>query len=310
MQSIGRLSGIGNDEYMVFTHSTDSDKKNKQGALAVVRMGAKQNTRGYLFYGMPDGNGTDQNTKNRTVARVFSGNNHPGGISVLGKYVYVAQWCQDKGNEGKWCEESSASDHGFGFSVYDVSAVHNNSAINSNPPKHVHYHHAYNEPWIGTSSTASIAAVKLDAPLYLVALGKSGGKRYGFYLASSPTGPYVFLNYSDIGLYGENANFVTECKTGDIYMFQIEEYGKWYDNNRADKVHLYKLIRDNQKITFQKELSRTFHCRGNVSIDGAADWCNFDAGGGFYVTPLGKLVLYATEKEQSSHGNIRLIEFR
>ena len=40
VQSIGRIAGIGSNEYMVFTHSTSSGQSGKNGALAVVRMGA------------------------------------------------------------------------------------------------------------------------------------------------------------------------------------------------------------------------------------------------------------------------------
>ncbi len=305
VQSIGRIAGVGNNEYMVFTHSTASGQSGKQGALAVVRMGAGQNTGGGPFYGMPYGSGSNQNTSNRTVARTYAGNNHPGGLSVLGHYVYVAQWCQDHGNYG-WCNESSATVHGMGFSVYDVSKANLNSSINSNPPIHRYYRHVYGESWIGSKSTASVAAVKLSSGQYLVALGRSGGREYGFYTATSPTGPFTFHNSSRIGYWGENATIVTECSTGDLYMFQIEGYGSSDD---VDKVHLYKLVLNNGLIGFQYVKSRTFHCRGS-SIDGASNWCHFDAGAGMYVTPGGNLILYATDWHQSSYGNIRLVEFR
>ena len=78
VQSIGRIAGLGNNEYMVFTHSTASRDSGKEGALAVVRMGAGQNTNGYPFNGMPNGDGPNQENSNRTVARTFTGNNHPG----------------------------------------------------------------------------------------------------------------------------------------------------------------------------------------------------------------------------------------
>ncbi|MCP3961013.1 MAG: hypothetical protein GY719_24470 [bacterium] len=305
IQSIGRVAGLGNDEYMVFTHSTDSGQANKQGALAVVRMGAGQNTGGEPFGGMPHDDDSDQQTGNRTVARTHAGNNHPGGLFVLGHHVYVAQWCQEKGNEDGWCSECSAHNHGFGFSVYDVSQVHQNSTINANPPIHRYYKHIHGEPWIGDSSTASIAATKLDNGLYLVALGRSGGQKYGFYTSPSPTGPFTFHSSTDIGFHGENAYIATECVTGQLYLFQIEGYGSGDD---VDKVHLYKMGLDNDAIEFEHVTSRTFHCRGG-SVDGAGDWCHFDAGAGMYITPRSELVLYATEWHQSDHGNIRVVEF-
>jgi len=311
IQSIGRIAGLANNEYMVFTHSTASQQSNKEGALAVVRMGAGQNTGGGPFLGMPDGDGPNQTSSNRTVARTFAGNNHPGGLSVLGHYVYVAQWCQPHPN-GKhdWCPMSSAAVHGDGFSVYDVSNVNLNSSINSSPPIHRHYHHVYNEDWIngknGKYGTASIAAVKLSDGQYLIALGRSGGQEYGFYLARRPTGSFHFQNTSSIDLFwGENASIVTECDTGDLYMFQLEEHG----GSNSDMAHLYKLVlNDDGDIDLEFEKSRTFHCRGS-DVDGAGDWCKFDYGAGIYVTPEGKLILYATERHQSSHGNIRLVEF-
>jgi len=305
VQSIGRIAGVGNNEYMVFTHSTDSEKSWKQGALAVVRMGAKQDTNGIPFYGMPYGDGPDQNTSNRTVARTYSGNNHPGGLSVLGKYVYVAQWCQPKGNPDNWCRASEANTHGDGFSVYDVSQVNLNANINSHPPVHLAYHHAYGEPWINSDSTASIAAVKLNTGQYLIALGKSGGSHYGFYIAPTPAGPFSFTNAEPIDRHGENATIVTECGTGDLYMFQIEGTGF---NDHIDKIHLYKLTLNNGEIKFQFIKDRHFYCRGE-SVDGTGNWCHFDTGAGMYVTPAGNLVLYATDWQQSDIGNIHVVEF-
>ena len=304
VQSVGRLAGIGNGEYLVFTHSTASGQSGKNGALAVVRMGARQGSGGEPLLGMPDGDGANQHTSNRTVARAYTGNNHPGGLAVLGHYVYVAQWCQPHGNDD-WCNESSETAHGLGFSVYDVSGVASNDPINSSPPVHVSYRHVYGEDWIGDSSTASIAAVKLDDGRFLVALGRSGGSSYGFYLADRPTGPFRFYGSSEIGFWGENAAIVAECGTGDLYFLQMEGYG---DGDDVDKVHLYRLVLENGEIAFHYVKSRTFTCRG-PRIDGAGDWCHFDAGAGIYVTPSGRLILYATEWQQSSHGNIRLVEF-
>ena len=304
IQSIGRISGIGNNEYMVFTHSTESDKKNINGALAVVRIGASQQSNGGPFGNIPYGDGANQNTSNRTVARAYAGNNHPGGISVLGHYVYVAQWCQGHGDDYDWCKKPGGNIHTRGFSVYDVRNIHRNTNINSNPPIHRYYKDVTGENWINKDSTASVAAVKLKGALYLVALSRTGGKEYGFYLSSSPTGPFVFLNSASNNHKGENANFVTECGTGDIYMFQIEAL----NNNSVDKVHLYKLHRTNGGINFQPIMTRQFTCRGG-RIDGAGDWCHFDAGAGTYITPNGNLILYATDWHQSNGGNIRIIEF-
>ena len=304
VQSIGRIAGIGNDEYMVFTHSTSSDQSNKQGALAVVRMGAGQNTGGYPFYGMPYGDGPDQNTSNRTVAATFSRNNHPGGLAVLGHYVYIAQWCQDHPDgQPDWCPEWSVPAQGFGFSVYDVGKIGLNADINSSPPDELGYYHVYGEDWIGSSSTASVAAVKQSSGHYLVALGRSGGNQYGFYTATEPDGDFDFINTSTIDLWGENASIVTECRSGLLYMFQIEAY-----QNDVDKVHLYKLVETDEGVGFEYVKSRSFRCRGD-EIDGAGDWCNFDAGAGMYVTPSGQLVLYATDWHQTDAGNIRLVEF-
>lgn len=302
IQSIGRIAGAGNSEYMVFTHSTESEKKNVNGALAVVRIGANQESSGGPLGNLPYRDGWNQNTSNRTVARTYAGNNHPGGLSVLGRYVYVAQWCQGHGDDFDWCKTPGGDIHTRGFSVYDLKNYTHNYRINSHPPIHRYHKDVTGEDWIKNDSTASVAAVKLKGALYLVALSRSGGEEYGFYLASSPTGPYVFLNSAGNNHKGENANFVTECGTGDIYMFQMES------DNSVDKVHLYKLYRNNGEIDFQPIMTRQFKCRGG-RVDGAGDWCDFDAGAGIYVMPDGNLILYATDWHQSSHGNIRFVEF-
>ena len=302
VQSIGRIGGAGNSEYMVFTHSTESKRKNINGALAIVRIGANQQSGGGPLGNLPDADGWNQNTSNRTVARVYAGNNHPGGLSVLGRYVYVAQWCQGHGDDYGWCKTPGGNIHTRGFSVYDIKNYDHNYRINSNPPVLRYHKDVTGEDWINEDSTASIAAVKLKESLYLVALSRSGGEEYGFYLASSPTGPFVFLNSASNNHKGENANFVTECGTGDIYMFQMESH------DSVDKAHLYKLYRKNGEIDFQPIMTRKFTCRGG-GVDGAGDWCDFDAGAGTYVTPDGSLIMYATDWHQSRYGNIRFVEF-
>ena len=298
VQSIGRIAGVGNNEYMVFTHSTASGGTNKQGALAVVRMGANQSSYGNAFGSMPHGDGPNQLTNNRTVARTYALNNHPGGLSVLGKHVYVAQWCQPHGNHD-WCVENSWNTRGFGFSVYDVS----NASSGANPLE-LAYRHVWGEPWITDTSTASVAAVKLDNGKYLVGLGSSGGQKYGFYVASSPAGYFNFMNSFVMPLWGENANIVTDCANGDLYMFQIEAHA-----NSSDKVHVFKLVAKDFRVQAEWVKSRTFSCRGSTFHDGSNRWCNFDAGAGTYVTPNGNLLLYATDWHQID-GNIRMVEFR
>ena len=245
VQSVGRLAGIGNNEYMVFTHSTASTDSGKQGALAVVRMGANQWTSGYMFGGMPNGSGSDQNTSNRTVARTYSRNNHPGGLSVLGHNVFVAQWCQPHPKGGfpypypyyAWCTDQPSNARN-GFSVYDVSNVGQNATINSNPPIERYYYDVRSEYWYGspatnwggtpgTRSTAGIAAVKLSNGMYLAGLSRSGGRRYGFYTGPSITGPYTFQNAANIDKWGETGNIVTECGTG------ICIFSRWKDTKAA-----------------------------------------------------------------------------
>lgn len=67
--------------------------------------------------------------------------------------------------------------------------------------------------------------------------------------APSPTGPFTFHNASSIGYCGENATIITECSTGDLYMFQIEGYGS---SDVVDKVHLYKLVLNNGMIALPR----------------------------------------------------------
>lgn len=327
VQSVGRIAGLGNNEYMVFTHSTASCQSNKEGALAVVRMGAGQTSKGYALGAMPHDSGKDQTVSNRTVAKVSSGNNHPGGLSVLGHYVFVAQWCQphpngiednaanlcSPGDHSSWCDVSSKKFHGDGFSVYDVSGVADNTNIDSHPPVDKYYYHAYSDSWLDGKSTTGIASVKLDNGKYMVALSKSGGKEIGFYLADSPFGPYSFKNSISVDLDGENihdgenSTIITECNTGDLYMFHSEGYDATAGKG-TDKVHLYKLVQKNDQIGLKFVSDKTFYCRGS-DVDDAGDWCNFEAGVGTYVTPDGGLILYATDYHQTSHGNIRLVEF-
>jgi len=85
---------------------------------------------------------------------------------------------------------------------------------------------------------------------------------------------------------------------------------RYGSSDDVDKVHLYKLYsKSDNSVGFSYIKSCTFTCRGS-SVDGAGDWCHFDAGTGVHVTPAGGIVLYATDWQQSDSGNIRFVEFK
>lgn len=317
IQGVGRIAGLGNDEYLVFTHSTKSTDPGKSGALAVVRMGASQESNGHALGDMRDGDGKDQDTRNRTVARTFSDSNHPGGLATLGHHVFVADWCQPhpKGPEGRekpyqWCDSPSQ----YAFEVYDVSNVHRNAVINSHPPIRI-IDRSVKVPGDEKrqGSTASVAATRLEDGHYLVGIGRSGGKNYEYYLSDTtrllPSTVWTSLGDPEpIGKWGENAAMVNECGTGVIYLFQIE---KSADNpldgkQSKDEVHLFRLIQvpNTTAVKHQYVTSRNFKCS-----DGTA-WCDFDKGGGLYISPEGNLYLYATDAQQAkSTGRFRMVEF-
>ena len=302
IQGIGRIAGLGNNEYFVFTHSTDSNKSRKSGALAVIRMGANQKSGGYKLGDLRNKAGKNQNIHNRTVARTYSNSNHPGGLATLGHYVFVADWCQDHGKY-KWCNNPSQ----YAFEVYDVSKSHlNTHRLNSNPPIKIIDRSVFYDHWLNKRSTASIAATRLKNGRYLVAIGKSGGRHYGFYLSStsrlSHHTRWKFIDDDPIEKWGEGAAMVNECGTGDIYQIQIE---KW--RNRKNKLHLFKLNSDSnkKKISYRYINSRTFSC-----VDNNLVWCDFDKGGGIYISPQGNLYLYATDAQQAkSTERFRMVEF-
>lgn len=314
VQGIGRIAGVGSGENMVFTHSTNSEQKRKYGSLAVVRMGAGQDALGFGFGSMADDDGPDQNSENRTVANTFTENNHPGGLSVMGTYAYVAQWCQEAYEapfsdwelygDNDWCNEANSNDYGMGISIYDLGGVGNNATINNSPPVDTSYLHVYGEPWIEDSSTTGIAAVKLASDNYLLALSRSGGERYGFYSSDNPEDGFSFVNSEIVENYtAENSTFVTECGTGNVYLFGFNVQG-------GENAHLYQLVTDaSSNYALDHVKGRDFQCQHSEEIDGASTWCSMEAGVGTYITPSGGLIVYATEKEQSDDGNIRLVEF-
>lgn len=310
IQGVGRIAGLGNDEYFVFTHSTKSSEPGKSGALAVIRMGANQASNGYALGDLRDGDGKNQNTHNRTVARTFSDSNHPGGLATLGHYVFVADWCQPHG-EWKWCNLRSQ----WAFEVYDVSNVDRNTeVINSHPPLKIMDRSVRVEgDKVREASTASIAATRLQDGRYLVALGRSGGKNYEHFLSDTTTllPDTVWTSIGDpksIEKWGEGAAMVNECGSGDVYLIQIEKSAdKFYDAKQGkDELHLFKLAQASSTgpITHEYIKSRTFTCS-----DGTA-WCDFDKGGGIYISPAGNLYLYATDGQQARETErFRMVEF-
>lgn len=309
IQGIGRIAGLGNEEYLVFTHSTKSDQSGKSGALAVIRMGANQNSKGFELGDLSEKTGSDQNIHNRTVARTFSDSNHPGGLATLGHYVFVADWCQPHGEYG-WCNSPSQ----FSFEVYDVSNVHRNvGQLNSNPPIRIIDRSVKTEGHSKRSkSTASVAATRLQSGNYLVAIGRSGGSNYEYYLSSTTSlssgTKWLSAGYpEDIAKHGEGAAMVNECVSGDIYLIQIENSGTRGNlRDNKDELHLFRLNRssDSGPIKHQYVNSRTFRCS-----DGTP-WCNLDKGGGIYTSPAGNLYLYATDAQQAKDTErFRMVEF-
>lgn len=310
IQGVGRIAGLGNDEYLVFTHSTKSSEPGKSGALAVVRMGANQASHGYALGDLRDGDGKDQNIHNRTVARTFSDSNHPGGLATLGHYVFVADWCQPHG-AWKWCNLRSQ----FAFEVYDVSNVDRNTeVINSHPPiKIIDRSVRVDGDKTREASTATVAATRLKDGRYLVGLGRSGGQNNEYFLSDTTMllPDTVWTSIADpepIAKWGEGAAMVNECGSGDVYLIQIEKSAdKFYDAKQSkDELHLFKLARASSAgpITHEYINSRTFKCS-----DGTA-WCDFDKGGGIYISPAGNLYLYATDAQQSeSTERFRMVEF-
>ncbi|MDQ3038856.1 MAG: hypothetical protein M3R16_03510 [Pseudomonadota bacterium] len=309
IQGVGRIAGLGNEEFLVFTHSTNSADSGKSGALAVIRMGASQGSQGYALGDMRDGHGKDQSTHNRTVARTYSDSNHPGGLATLGHYVFVADWCQPHG-EYKWCHKRSQ----YAFEVYDVSNVNQNAVLNSHPPiKVIDRSVKIEGDEKRQASTATVAATKLQDGRYLVGIGRSGGKNYEYYLSDTtrllPSTTWTSLGDPEpIGKWGEGAAMVNECGTGDIYLFQIEKSADkaWDSSQSKDEVHLFKLNQAPNSTAIKHEYvkSRTFKCS-----DGTA-WCDFDKGAGLYISPTGNLYLYATDGQQAkSTERFRMVEF-
>lgn len=320
IQGIGRIAGLGNDEYLVFTHSTNSGADGtpgpfgsathgagKSGALAVIRMGANQNSRGFELGDLSEGAGSDQNIHNRTVARTYSDSNHPGGLATVGHYVFVADWCQPHGAYA-WCDDPSQ----YAFEVYDVSnADQNRGRINSNPPIRIIDRSVYVAgDSVRSKSTASVAATRLKSGKYLVGIGRSGGRNYEYFLSnttslSSRTKWSSTGSPENIAKWGEGAAMVNECGSGDIYLFQFENSGTRFVNSK-DEVHLFQLKKNSNsgRIVHQYINSRTFRCS-----DGTP-WCNFDKGVGTYISPTGNLYLYATDAQQAkSTERFRMMEF-
>lgn len=102
--------------------------------------------------------------------------------------------------------------------------------------------------------------------------------------------------YTDRSAY-QNANFVTDCDTGRLYLVAMrQERNLWDSDNVAE---LFRVNVGGGGPGF--DLSRV----NRIEPDGSdGDWCDLRGGGGMYVTPSNEMVLYCSQGiDKRGNGN-------
>ncbi len=105
----------------------------------------------------------------------------------------------------------------------------------------------------------------------------------------------------------QNANFVTDCSTGDLYLLamrqkcgQLLKGGVFWNANNS--VHLFKF---ELNVDQQLKLQKVDAIQPNGESE---DWCEMRGGSGIYVTPTKEMILYCSRGIVGKKGNLKFSE--
>lgn len=299
IQGMGRIPDVGNNNWVVFSRSEDGDP----ATIFVGELGDIDSAGGHW------GPHTDENDAERkiitSVKMIEPSLNHYGGLQMLGKHLFVGADCL----KADYCKAAQSR-----IDIYDLSDPVKPVLINGE------------NMFIPDSSAGAVAAVKLKNGHYLVLVS------YSRYFVSDQTSldedttwtplyTWDSANLINGGPTGptksgwrsyENLNFVTECKTGDLYLIGTnrgnQDLDGWLgidtDAKGDDWMDLY-LVEGNMlggDIKLTKLDDRHMYC-DQVG-------CNLAASGNIYITPQGNMVMYSSTKDDVESNDIFFQEFQ
>jgi hypothetical protein len=297
IQSVQRLSGI-NSRHLIITRSYNGD--GAPAMAAIVEMGSRNTTgaamrtnfltAGFLEYGLST---LDRTVKSMPAEATPTGAKfiHAGGAQVIGNFVAIPLEHPDTLTN-----------------ISPVTIIPGSSRVSF---------------YDLTTPTAPVRVNEIDTTADLK--GKNGvtgvtklkdGKYLAFATDDSQVFFYVSSTTSLVGstwrkidrwtpselgeipnMYQayQNMQLVTQCD-GTIFMVASYKTGSW-DNaifGGEDWLHVFRLSNattNTDDVRFTRAASKHMYCD---------DWCNFDAAAGTYVDPLGQVILYGTEHDDSA----------
>jgi hypothetical protein len=278
IQSVARIPGLDQENWMVMTRG--GEHKGEGGLYLVPFRDIRSNGGAWKH---ADSRKSDSSQE--AIFHPVYDTIHSGGVQPLGTLLFVANEC------GSGCDGQ--------VDVIDVSNPKEVKIVSKLLVAREELS-LVNEHEQMRSKASSVASVKLTDGRYLTYVGGRISGRYGWFYASDSTQINEQTNWSYLNNFHsaddkkmswggwENAAFLTECGSGDIYYVGMGE--------RKSRAQLYKVIERDQKLGFE------FVAKKN--LDGSL-LNSMRLGGGIHITPEHELVMYSSTR----HGK-RINEFR
>lgn len=284
-QSVQRMAGA-HSNYLLVTRSTS---RVDDADLGIVQLASRGTDGGLLESNRIAGAAPPEH--DRIVAKVFSetAHTHAGGTQLMGKILAVP------------LEDNIA---GSQVALYDVSAPEQPRQIGL-------VDHAMPD---GRSSEAgTVGLVRLDDGRYLLVIGRRDARTLDFYRSTTTdirATAWAFhdtwgvdelrttIDDDNFGAY-QNLQLIAGAD-GALYLIGLHEDGLLF---RSHWVDLFD-VRGATDLTLTKIAKRRLDC------DGAGEPCNLDAGGGSYIDPSGRMILYGIEHASTGPASsVKLMEF-
>ena len=221
---------------------------------------------------------------------------HPGGGQAMGRFFAVAVDC----DEASKCGSRNYID------IYNFKEIGSPNALVQRVPVGAQGEQG------NVSTITAVSMARLSSGQYLMfVLGKDNAHEGWFYISDLPViVPSTRWNYAaywkrSLGAEHnyQNVTMVTECGTGDLYMFGTGNAGYTVgavigstftgDPPGEEHIALLKIGEVNGQVTMESLGTRTFD-------PGSSEYCTFRAGATMHATPLGGMALYCSARRANT----------
>lgn len=300
IQGVTRIAGFDDNRWLAVSRAHDMDR----AGIFLVHMADMAGSDGTRM--LPPGVDFASSAPERASQFYYPiyGTRHPGGMSSAGTFVAVAV----EGEDSAWIE------------FYDFSrGTGSEAALGSFT--------LGNSDEVPTPSTAisGVALTRLSNEHYLLfVLGKDTSEDGWFYMSDSTeldeNTEWEFVDYVDksdsTGSFGryQNAQFITECDSGDVYMllsgndtmkFDASSYDFSFIDEGQNETLLFKLSTTTETIPETPRLQHSavhleWMLGGRFSVGNAFE-CSMRAAAAPFVDRDGNLILYCHAHKAATH---------